>query len=306
MKKIYKPKVLSKVLSIVLMFSICILSLSPSAIAIEPEITPNYTLSSIRVYEYDFLTKQEITYNITIRIEDIQSTTVPCLPEENIAPNAVVPPDTSHLVTSTLYNQQPYSAICRLYNGEGSGTAFLVKNKIALTAAHCVYSDEWSSQVNIMAHPPAGKPSSYVVDNGTRVIKAIIPVEYRTTSNSNYDWAILVLENGLGNTNGTIGINATTTPALQENAYVIGYDDHAAMRYSPGAITGRTALQVEYNCDTTSGMSGSPVCKLTYTNGTPKYTAYAIHFGGNSSGNYGTIINRHMAEKISTLNSQYS
>lgn len=306
-------KISLKFVCFLMVIIVCSFSLAREIQAEQIEIAPNFTTESLRVCEYNYITNTETEYDITIRVAEIQSDVLPSVSENLLSSPGIIPPDTSSLIDPDNYSSYPYSAICRVVcntvDGIGSGTAFLVKNRIALTSAHCIFKSGWSTNTHLMAHPPASAETSHIFNNGSRVIKAIIPKEYKTSTSSNYDWAILVVEDNLGVANGTFSLSITT-PSVNQDAYMYGYDNNYNMRFSPGYYTAVYTHTVRYTCDTTNGMSGSPVVYMVNTNGTITYPVYAIHSLANPAANnlynQGVRINRFITERVSSLNTQYS
>lgn len=271
----------------------------------------------VTVAEYDYTTHTERTYQMSYTEYEFTSTE----PELETLGGTDLPNSSRNVingmwipVSASQYSNYPYSAICSLYAGSRS-TAFIVGKRIAMTSAHCVYTptNGWDTSAYLMPHAPQNVSSSYIINNGTKVLKAIIPTAYKTNNVVNNDWAILIVEDDIGTANGTLPLNFTP-PVVNNSVYVIGYPKTAtingttytrAMIKSPGSITSVASQYVRYNCDTINGSSGSPVIWETNTNGTVKYNVVVIHSTGHTTDNSGHRIDQFLYQAVRQLNGTY-
>lgn len=281
------------------------------------EVLPTGTTKYVSVTEYDFTTHTERTYQMSYTEYEFTSTE----PElETLGGTDLPNSSRSEIggewepVSASQYSNYPYSAICSLYAGSRS-TAFIVGKRIAMTSAHCVYTPTsgWDTSAYLMPHAPANASNSYITNNGTKVLKAIIPTAYKTNNTAANDWAILIVEDDIGTANGTLPLNFTP-PVVNNSVYTIGYPGTAtidgttytlAMIKSPGSITSVAAQYIGYNCDTNGGSSGSPVIWETNTNGTVKYNVVAIHSTGHTTYNSGHRIDQFLVQAVRQLNGTY-
>lgn len=303
--------------SVLLMIAI-VLVMSVSAEGdLNDQFEPQYTTRYISVTEYDFVTDTERTYQMSYRVYDLMSD----MPEyelngetDLVSPMEVIPDDEYEWerVPSSLYSTYPYSAICSLYSG-GRGTAFIVGDRIALTAAHCVYEEgTWSTEAYILPHASGNRSNSYIVNNGVRALKVIIPTAYKTNAITGNDWAILILEEDVGAENGILPLDITA-PTVGNQVTTIGYPREGVggvvryMHESPGEILMVATNYIRYNCDTYYGNSGGPVIKESVVNGTTRYNVIAIHsrMGGNATYNLACRIDLALSSIVKALDVEY-
>lgn len=189
----------------------------------------------------------------------------------------------------------PYSAICYIEidwpDGSTSlGTAWMIYGDIAITAGHCVYSSKhggWAENIKLWP----GKDGYGFWNNpyGTTETTSLHTASQWTASeDEEYDWAVLELEDNIGDKTGWFGFGWTSADLTGTEVTISGYPgERQYYQYKmTDEITRCTANKLYYNVlDTTGGQSGSPI----YTSGN---VAYGIHcYGLNSNGeNSGTRI----------------
>lgn len=316
-----KPKACYKRLfAFCVVFSMFLMVLSMSVHAETPlieQIDPQYTIKYVSVAEYDFVTDSEITYQMSYREYEILNDDFEYkLNEEEsvVSPQTVFPDDEYQWeqVPTSMYSTYPYKAICALYAGFRA-TAFIVGTRIAMTCAHCVYdADEatWDTEAYILPHAPGNCSSNYIVTNGTRVLKAIIPTAYKTNPTASNDWAILIVEDDVGTSNGVLALDCST-PTVGTEVCIIGYPQYGVnnvLRYmheSPGEITLVNTNYIRYNCDTYDGNSGSPVIRQSTVNGEIRYNVVAVHAGGNATYNSAHRIDQFLVNAVRELDAEY-
>lgn len=190
------------------------------------------------------------------------------------------------VIDTTVY---PYSTIGRidfLYpydNTTNYGTMTMIGDNIAITAAHCVYDDTLGGLFQNLTV----RPGFYAGNNpfGYCGVETIyIAQEYLDTHAStdqsiinesyNYDWAILVLSENLGNNSGWLSVVRTDNylELFNKNIRIIGYPKYVLgintytnwlyqyMDY--GVIDSAYSARVEYTLDTSTGQSGAPILNL--------------------------------------------
>ena len=301
--------------SVLLMIAI-VLVMSVSAEGdLNDQFEPQYTMRYISVTEYDFVTDTERTYQMSYRVYDLMSD----VPEyelngetDLVSPMSVIPDDEYEWerVPSSLYSTYPYSAICSMYAGSRS-TAFIVGDRIALTSAHCVYAENaWDTEAYILPHASGNRTHSYIMNNGVRALKAIIPTVYKTNAITGNDWAILILEEDVGAANGILPLDIAA-PTVGNQVTTIGYPKEGVggvvryMHESPGEILTVGTNYIRYNCDTSKGNSGGPVIKESVVNGTVRYNVIAIHSSGHGSYNEGCRIDLALSSIVKALDVEY-
>ena len=102
-----------------------------------------------------------------------------------------------------------------------------------------------------------------------------------------HDWAVIKLDSAVGEKTGWFGMNVPDTQKLVDTqATVIGYPgdkDNGAQWADRNKVVKVTDRQVVYQTDTFNGQSGSSVMD-------DKSMIFAIHTGGKTGENYGTIL----------------
>lgn len=286
----------------IFLISLLVLSLSLSSISANAnsnidDLAPNVIISEFVVAEYDFITDTETTRRVPYRDDSSNPETQQIPNGSDIIPNVYIEDDEDSydwsFIPNVRLNNTPYRSVCSLLSGHRI-SAFIVGKKILMTAAHCVYNASpgtWDTEAYAMPHAPSDASDTYIRTNGTKVLKAIIPMAYKSNPTVANDWAILVVEDDVGTANGILTFD-TTTRQPNEEVVTIGYPNvgdselENTMHESPGRITTVSYNYFRHCCDTSSGSSGSPVLKLCYVNGTPTYKVIGIHHGGHEQGQF--------------------
>ena len=254
------------------------------------------------VYETDLITKETTKREINVNnLQKNRSSNVsmePYIPEnilevvdENPNPNtkAIVGNDDRTLVNTDYF---PYSCIgyLSINNGEERGTAFLVDDNIAITAAHCVVGKDYiqfypGSTLN--SHPYGEAwVTRYIWAGGD---------DYTHDTDFEDDWAILVLDTDVGNNAGWFGVsNMAEYPNGPSGwvgllAEVSGYpaDKGWDQWHATGNILTASDKLLTINTDIKGGHSGSPTYK--YNGG---HYAYGIATGEHNSSNPYNFVTR--------------
>lgn len=208
----------------------------------------------------------------------------------------------------------PHSAIAYLKvswpNGDKTNaTAFMIASNKALTNAHVIYNASrggLATQIEVI--PGHNALLTYNPFNSAYVSNISYPSQYETAdrtlpSTIQYEWAVLKLNNNIGNQCGwfdlqagglTIGETGDTFSLAGYPAHVSGtsnYDDYQTpildqrergyQYYSNGKITRATLYYYEHNIDCLFGNSGSPIYMFTDDN---NIKAVAIHAGDLTTG----------------------
>lgn len=205
---------------------------------------------------------------------------------------------------------KPWVAICETDSrfpsgGQLWGTAFLITDRILLTAGHNVYKQgtkELASTVNVWFGGSKSTGTFGQITNFPRQYqsqKVYINSLYKSGDQSgDWDYGVILLTepirfNGLA---AMASIESTSASVLaNKTMYLSGYPkDHAGTQwYSSGVVKAFNQRQLTYQIDTEEGQSGSPLwIPLAPELGQKGFngTAYAIHIRGGSCDNRARII----------------
>ncbi len=160
------------------------------------------------------------------------------------------------------------------------GTGSLISYDIILTSAHNVWElefeenerDGWAHYVEYYAGRESEDMYYAIANNVTmsvpqNYVDAAYLVEnedgdYFSVTDSNYDWCIMQISLGLGNSFGFYGVQVCTASNVGLNVNTIGYpsdkDDYSQWS-SPGSIISVSNNTFQYSAYTVSGNSGGPV-----------------------------------------------
>lgn len=200
------------------------------------------------------------------------------------------------------------------------GTGFIVGDHVIATAAHCVYSNfsnTWYS-IGIQTYNANGTLSGTTLTP----IEAHIPEYYDTYDSTEYDYALITVEEDLSNyIQFALGepYNADETNYESIPLYltgcpgstIYGNNSNNKLYSSEGHVSTYLNTNIlRYDIDSSSGQSGSPVYTITrHTKGNSisyTYTALAIHSGAPSqtaSFNWGPMITKYQLQFF--LNNPY-
>lgn len=161
----------------------------------------------------------------------------------------------------------PYSAVCYMevsYQGTSEisiGTAFMVGDNIALTAAHCIYEEGYSVK-EVKVWP--GK-DGYGLWNNPFGTAEQVTVFSPNWGPGNYadenDWAIIVLDDDIGNSTGWFGFEWQHADAKNRTLTISGYpvSDRYYQYTASDMVVELNQYHILHRIDTGEGQSGAPL-----------------------------------------------
>ncbi|PNZ84462.1 serine peptidase, S1 family [Staphylococcus microti] len=227
-------------------------------------------------------------------VTEAPTPTIEGMPKENLKPfvadtssnEKVIGVDSRTVVKNYLAN--PYKKIVLLKmhfkTGFFSGTGAMINKNTVLTAAHNVYdyaSKSFADQITVLAGVAPGK-----IPLGTATaIQKFVPDEWINSGASEHDFAVLKLNNDLGNKTGFFTFSQDIS--LNQPLQIAGYpgDKKTHTQYTgKGTLLDFNKDNLFYNVDTYNGESGSPILNA-------QNEIIGVHTNGPGGYNYGTRIN---------------
>ena len=227
----------------------------------------------------------------------------------NMKLNNIIGDDNREEANNTMF---PYSTVAYLEvndsKGFTRGTAFMVNDNIALTAAHCVKDRD-----NITIFPgynngktPFGGAyvTAYITDN--RYNPNVWTKGTNVNNTDIHDWAILILDRNIGNLTGWLGTSSDISGITGFVSYPTDKfkNGFPLQVYSPGKVLewSYSLNKIYFTHDTIVGSSGGPIMGI---NRDGDYYAFGIcsyHELNNNSYNYGQLLSNevigHLIEAI--------
>lgn len=183
-------------------------------------------------------------------------------------------------------------------------TGTLIGPRHVLTAGHCVYNTRTDQWYSALGFTPALNGTVKPYGGSINWSRAISVQGWTRDHDRNYDYAMIILSQPIGNTVGWMGYG-WKSPMPLYNVNINGYPSDKAFGTMWHSFCGLNAVQafyprrLFYDCDTYPGNSGSAI--YVYFSSTNQRIVYGIHTNGNdvfSSLNSGTRINEEVFNKL--------
>lgn len=189
----------------------------------------------------------------------------------------------------TNASKAPYSYVGKM-NTSCTGT--LIGPKHFITAGHCVYSPTYRELTSYLYFSPGQVENGAYPFGRIKAKKIYIQKEFINDLDPAYDFAVVELTEAVGEKTGWANIQIVTNETSLKKIRITGYPGDEMMDTMwtvtcPATIKG---TQIQYKCDTYSGMSGSSLFSAKSSSATE--SIYGIHSWGSDESNGGVIINQ--------------
>lgn len=141
----------------------------------------------------------------------------------------------------------------------GMGSGFMQGPDVMATAGHNMWSDNygWISELRVFKN----QNSSTISSTYYYPLSWTLSTAYTNNLDYNFDWAVVTLQNNLGDSTGWFGKGWSSGSLNGKSIIVSGYPgDKSYYQYkSSGTISFTDSYNIKYSADTMGGQSGSPV-----------------------------------------------
>ncbi len=244
-----------------------------------PELGPSYMWFSVEYYDakinmtqYNWETKNEIKFDYYYDNIQGQQIEIGQAPEEtatnnNIGTYSIIPGNPLDSADSSVY---PYSAVIQLVGGpivneQGIieypiyGSGYVIGPNTVMTAAHCLIDEgKWLDSIRIYYK----SHGDYETANYSYVKTATCATDY-LGGLAEYDWAILKVDENIGNQTGWFGFGITNNGLINKSLTASGYtlyegtnDTAYVLHKSEGKVTSEDKFFIRYNASLLPGESG--------------------------------------------------
>ena len=299
--KVKKLKILSILFSVLFIFSFLPMSSANAETLTETtQINVTQDLENMQVKDLTTQTertvlKSEFTKNSIARSIQTEGGTKEFIPQglpTSISPRSIIETDDRTQITNT--SSWPYSAICYIEmefpNGKNYiGSATMYDKNVAVTAAHCLYSEEdggWATSVIVVPGMNGNNmPFGYAYATSISA-----PQGWTKSGSSDYDWGLIKLNTNMGEKTGYFGVYWALTSLNGSNVDITGYpgEKSRTLWKMNGNLTDSSTYRLSYTIDTTGGQSGCPV----YWKDSSGHRIVGIHTLGSSSVNSATRVTK--------------
>ncbi len=191
----------------------------------------------------------------------------PMLPDPAAELNGIIDTDDRTEVKNTKIF--PYSAIVHLEIFFGlnvyRGTGFLIADDVVVTAAHCLYSEEYGWATNVTVRP--GRNGA-LIPFGLATSKSVaVSKEYYANFDSNYDWGAIRVHKSFVGEPGAFNLKVFENTGSVINARISGYPAEVASKKlsttkqyeMSGTVIPLGDYRFFYTIDSSGGQSGAPI-----------------------------------------------
>jgi V8-like Glu-specific endopeptidase len=177
-----------------------------------------------------------------------------------------VPTLTPQRSSTYVSNAYPFRAVTKLFSTFPDdevyeGTGVFVSRDVVFTAAHVVYDSKHGGRATrVLISPGYSGGDGWVGHTRDRYIR--VPDEYLKCEDENYDFAVILTADALGDRCGFLGFDAPPGPnvgAIRIIGYSSLFDGAETMVESVSDAVLANSNEIQHIGDTTKGMSGAPI-----------------------------------------------